>query len=56
MEGATAGEPRRFDHLRERSIGLTQVLFRPEKLRDMDRVYVEDETLAPEATPAPEPA
>jgi amino acid transporter len=29
---------------------------RPEKLRDMDRVYVEDETVAPEAAPAPEPA
>jgi amino acid transporter len=27
MEAATAGEPRRFDHLREHSIGLTQVLF-----------------------------
>ena len=27
MEAATAGAPRRFDHLREHSIGLTQVLF-----------------------------
>jgi amino acid transporter len=27
MEAATAGEPRRFDHLREHSIGLPQVLF-----------------------------
>ena len=27
MEAATAGEPRRFDHLREHSIGLWQVLF-----------------------------
>ena len=27
MEAATAGEPRRFEHLREHSIGLTQVLF-----------------------------
>jgi hypothetical protein len=25
---------------------------RPEKLKDMDRVYVEDETLAPDAAPA----
>jgi hypothetical protein len=61
MEAATADEPRRFDNLREHSIGLTQVLFQSithmaEKLRDMDRVYVEGETVAPEATPAPEPA
>src|SRR5919205_3629618 len=27
MEAATTGEPRRFDHLREHSIGLPQVLF-----------------------------
>ena len=27
MEAATAGEPRRFDHLREHSIGLWHVLF-----------------------------
>ena len=27
MEAATAGEPRRFDHQREHSIGLPQVLF-----------------------------
>jgi amino acid transporter len=27
VEAATAGEPRRFDHLREHSIGLPQVLF-----------------------------
>jgi hypothetical protein len=27
MEAATAGAPRRFDHLREHSIGLPQVLF-----------------------------
>ena len=27
MEAGTAGEPRRFDHLREHSIGLPQVLF-----------------------------
>ena len=27
MEAVSAGEPRRFDHLREHSIGLPQVLF-----------------------------
>ena len=27
MEAVSAGEPRRFDHLREHSIGLWQVLF-----------------------------
>jgi hypothetical protein len=76
MEAATAGEPRRFDHLRERSIGLPQVLFQsithmapaaavaysiyilvPDAqqalLEDMERVYVEDATVAPpEAQPA----
>jgi hypothetical protein len=30
---------------------LTAVLS-PERLRDMERVYVEDESVAPEATPA----
>jgi hypothetical protein len=29
---------------------------RPEKLKDVDRVYVEDETVAPEAPLAAEPA
>jgi hypothetical protein len=29
---------------------------RPDKLRDMERVYVEDETVAPEVSPATEPA
>jgi amino acid transporter len=32
------------------------VRVRPERLRDMERVYVEDETVAPEAPPAMEPA
>jgi hypothetical protein len=31
------------------------VKFRPEKLRDMERVYVEDETAAPDTRPATEP-
>jgi hypothetical protein len=31
------------------------VLTRPERLSDLDRVYVEDETIAP-AAPAAEPA
>ena len=94
MEAATAGEPRRFEYLREHSMGLPQVLFqstthvapaaavaysffisvatsqqalplsvglaltaflvlvRPDKLRNIDRVYVEDETVAPESPPA----
>jgi hypothetical protein len=29
---------------------------RPEKLQDMERVYVEDETVAPATSPAVEPA
>jgi hypothetical protein len=46
---------RSFDHLREHSIGLPQVLFQstfvvrsrsPDKLREMERVSVEDETVA----------
>ena len=32
------------------------VRMRPGKLEDMGRVYVEDETIAPEAPPAVEPA
>jgi len=34
---------------------LAVVRFAPERLRDVDRVYVEDETVAP-TTPAVEPA
>ena len=47
MEAATAGEPRRFDRLREHSIGLPQVLF-----QSITHIYVEDETVAPAAPPA----
>jgi hypothetical protein len=32
------------------------VKWRPDKLSDIERVYVEDETIAPEAPPAVEPA
>ena len=32
------------------------VRFRPERLRDMERVYVEDETIAAEMPPGAEPA
>jgi hypothetical protein len=33
-------------------VTLWVVLTRPERLEDMERVYVEDETVAPEAQPA----
>jgi amino acid transporter len=36
-------------------VTIALVVWRPEKLRDMERVYVEDETVAPEAPPAAEP-
>jgi hypothetical protein len=61
MEAATAGEPRRFDHLREHSIGLPQVVF--QSITHMTpaaavaySIYISvpdaQQTVAPETPPA----
>ncbi len=54
MQAATAGEPRRFDHLREHSIGLPQVLF--ESIAHMAQETGEPEDEAVVAPAASEPA